>query len=87
MRPRSDIPILSGLLPKMRAWLTADRTVALWLGLWWLCNLIQAAATELANDEAYYQMFAEHLAWGYFDHPPITALLVRLGACWAERPA
>ena len=35
--------------------------------------------SELANDEAYYHMFAENLAWGYFDHPPMTALLVWLG--------
>lgn len=57
----------------------ADCLVAFWLGVWWLCNLLQAGFTELANDEAYYHMFAEQLAWGYFDHPPVTALLVRLG--------
>ncbi len=27
----------------------------------------------------YYHLFAERLAWGYFDHPPVTALLVWLG--------
>ena len=53
--------------------------MAVWLGVWWVCNLLQAGLTELANDEAYYHMFAERLAWGYFDHPPMTALLVRLG--------
>lgn len=58
---------------------SAECTVLLWLGLWWLCNLAVAAGAELANDEAYYWMFAERLAWGYFDHPPLTALLVRLG--------
>ena len=40
---------------------------------------MQAGFTELANDEAYYHMFAERLAWGYFDHPPVTALLVWAG--------
>ena len=59
--------------------LGADALVAVWLGVWWVCNLLQAGLTELANDEAYYHMFAEQLAWGYFDHPPMTALLVRLG--------
>lgn len=53
--------------------------VLAWLGVWWVCNLLQAGFTELANDEAYYWMFAEHLAWGYFDHPPMTALLVKFG--------
>ena len=63
---------------KSYASLGADRLVLLWLG-WWIANLVQAGFTELANDEAYYHMFAERLAWGYFDHPPVTALLVWAG--------
>ena len=66
-------------LKKTYASLGADGLVALWLGVWWVCNLLQAGFSELANDEAYYHMFAENLAWGYFDHPPMTALLVWLG--------
>ena len=61
---------------KSYASLGADRLVLLWLGVWWIANLVQAGFTELANDEAYYHMFAENLSWGYFDHPPMTALLV-----------
>ena len=64
---------------KSYASLGADRLVLLWLGGWWIANLVQAGFTELANDEAYYHMFAERLAWGYFDHPPVTALLVWAG--------
>ena len=70
----------------MKAWfqkryaaLGPDALVLSWLGVWWLCNLVQAGLSELANDEAYYHMFAQHLDWGYFDHPPVTALLVRAG--------
>ena len=66
-------------LKKIYASLGADGLVVLWLGVWWVCNLLQAGFSELANDEAYYHMFAENLAWGYFDHPPMTALLVWLG--------
>ncbi len=53
-----------------------------WLGLvfWWIINLVQAGCTELADDEAYYHLFAGRLAWGYFDHPPMTALLVYFGS-------
>ncbi len=53
----------------------------LWLlmGAWWVVNLLQAAFTGLANDEAYYYVFALDPAWGYFDHPPVTAWLVWLG--------
>ena len=46
---------------------------------WLLLGLIQAANTELLDDEAYYWVFSQHLDWGYFDHPPMTALLIRAG--------
>ena len=59
--------------------LTPDALVAVWLAVWWVLNLIEAGCTELANDEAYYHLFALHPAWGYFDHPPVTAILVWLG--------
>lgn len=56
-----------------------DQRVALWLTVWCVVNILQAAFTELSNDEAYYHLYARNLAWGYFDHPPIVALLVWLG--------
>lgn len=59
--------------------LSPDGIVVWWLAVWWICNLLQATYTGLANDEAYYHMFAQKLAWGYFDHPPMTALFVWLG--------
>ena len=31
------------------------------------------------NDEAYHALFAIHLDWSYFDHPPMMALIARLG--------
>lgn len=46
---------------------------------WLLLNLLQAAFTELGHDEAYYGVYAENLAIGYFDHPPAVALLIRMG--------
>jgi Dolichyl-phosphate-mannose-protein mannosyltransferase len=50
-----------------------------WAGAWLALNCVQAAFTNLAFDEAYYWLYSNHLDWGYFDHPPMTALLVRLG--------
>jgi len=47
--------------------------------VWFLVNLLQAAFTELAHDEAYYWMYSRHLDWGYFDHPPMVAILIKLG--------
>ena len=34
---------------------------------------------EFGNDEVYYWTYAQHLQWNYFDHPPMVALLIRLG--------
>lgn len=46
---------------------------------WLLLNLFQAAFTELDPDEAYYWLYSTDLDWGYFDHPPMVALLIRAG--------
>ena len=45
-----------------------------------LLNLLQAAYTELIFDESYYWYYAQDMAWGYFDHPPMVALMIRLGS-------
>lgn len=49
---------------------------------WFVLNLVQAAFTPLDPDEAYYWMYAGQLDWGYFDHPPLVALLIKLGKDW-----
>ncbi|CAH2604976.1 Glycosyltransferase family 39 protein [Rhodovastum atsumiense] len=38
-----------------------------------------AAATPLAPDEAYYWVWSQALAGGYYDHPPMVALWIRAG--------
>jgi len=40
--------------------------------------MVAATSLELGNDEVYYQAYALHLQWNYFDHPPMVALLIRL---------
>jgi len=40
--------------------------------------MLVAYSLELGNDEVYYQTYAQHLQWNYFDHPPMVALLIRL---------
>ena len=42
-------------------------------------RLIAAAFTQLTFDEAYYWTWAKHLAGGYYDHPPMVAVVIRLG--------
>lgn len=49
------------------------------LFIWMLVNIIQSIYTNLGNDEAYYWMYAQHLAFGYFDHPPMIALFIKSG--------
>jgi 4-amino-4-deoxy-L-arabinose transferase-like glycosyltransferase len=48
-------------------------------GIWLLLTLIQAGFTELQDDEAYYWVYSHYLDWGYFDHPPMIAILIKLG--------
>lgn len=52
------------------------------IGIWLLLNIIQAAFLQLDPDEAYYWMYSQQLDWGYFDHPPMIALLIKIGSSW-----
>lgn len=45
-----------------------------------ILNLLQATFTELDPDEAYYWMYAKQLDWGYFDHPPAVAVMIKLSS-------
>src|SRR5215471_5426470 len=42
-------------------------------------RLLTAAWTPLTFDEAYYWLWSKHLAFGYYDHPPMVALVIRAG--------
>ncbi len=42
-------------------------------------RLFAAAWTPMTFDEAYYWMWSKHLAGGYYDHPPMVAVVIRLG--------
>jgi Dolichyl-phosphate-mannose-protein mannosyltransferase len=48
-----------------------------------MLRLIAAAWTPLTFDEAYYWMWSKHLSFGYYDHPPGVALVIRLGTVMA----
>lgn len=49
-----------------------------------LVRLMLAGAIELGNDEVYYRIFGLFPDWSYFDHPPLTAWLIRLTTLGAE---
>jgi 4-amino-4-deoxy-L-arabinose transferase-like glycosyltransferase len=42
-------------------------------------RLVAASVTPLTFDEAYYWTWSKHLAGGYYDHPPMVAIVIRLG--------
>src|SRR5262249_45676248 len=42
-------------------------------------RLVAAFWTPLTFDEAYYWMWSKALAGGYYDHPPMVALVIRAG--------
>jgi 4-amino-4-deoxy-L-arabinose transferase-like glycosyltransferase len=49
------------------------------LGALTVLRLILCAWLPLAPDEAYYFLWSRHLQAGYFDHPPVVAVLIRFG--------
>ncbi len=51
----------------------------IFLSVWIILSLISAAFTQLYDDEAYYWAYSRFLDWGYFDHPPFVALIIRAG--------
>ena len=54
--------------------ISAKKVFSLLLAIWFVINLLQAAFTGMSNDESYYALWGKHLAWGYFDHPPMVAV-------------
>jgi hypothetical protein len=59
--------------------LSSGKIFSVFLVSWGILNLVQAFFTPLHNDEAYYWMFSQYPAWGYYDHPPMIAMMIRIG--------
>lgn len=55
------------------------RLLTAFMGGWVLLNILQAFFTGIYSDEAYYWIYSLNLQWGYFDHPPIVVLGIKLG--------
>lgn len=60
--------------------LNARQALIIMLMAWFVINLIQAVFMEIISDEAYYGLYARNLAWGYFDHPPMVALFIKISS-------
>ncbi|MFS4415964.1 glycosyltransferase family 39 protein [Maribacter sp. 2307ULW6-5] len=61
-----------------------QKTFSLLLVVFFVVNVLQAHFTELIFDEAYYWYYSQDMAWGYFDHPPMVALLIKLGSLFFD---
>jgi hypothetical protein len=46
---------------------------------WLILNLLLAKNTGLLDDEAYYWVYSKFMDWGYYDHPPMIAILIKAG--------
>jgi 4-amino-4-deoxy-L-arabinose transferase-like glycosyltransferase len=62
-------------LPERRYALTIIATILVLVGV----RLICAAMTPLSFDESLYWLWSKHIAGGYYDHPPVNPILIRLG--------
>lgn len=71
---KTPIQTLKGFYQNHAVWCNL-----LLLFIWMSVNLIQATFTGLTNDEAYYWMYSQHLDYGYFDHPPAIAVIIKAG--------
>lgn len=73
----SPDPVGTGVTPAIVA--KESPRFFLFLLVWFVLNVLQAAFTYLDPDEAYYWMYTNALDWGYFDHPPAIAVLIKMG--------
>ncbi|MFA6084926.1 ArnT family glycosyltransferase [Mucilaginibacter sp.] len=57
----------------------SDKPIWYFILCWTVLNAIQAYTLELHADEAYYWLFSQKLDWGYFYHPPMVAIFIKIG--------
>ena len=78
--PRSTAAIVAGSAAAWRQaiWIIAAAT---------FCRVLLAASVPLFPDETYYWDWSRHLAFGYFDHPPMIAWVIAGGtAIFGDTP-
>jgi len=68
------------IMKKNTSYLSPQNIFLILLFLWAVLKVFSASFTDLSSDEAYYAMYARYMDWGYFDHPPMVALFVKIGS-------
>jgi hypothetical protein len=75
---------LSDPIGGARPWeMREGRAALLLVGALTIARFVIAPIVPLAFDEAYYWRWSTHLAFGYFDHPPMVAWLIAAGTALA----
>jgi 4-amino-4-deoxy-L-arabinose transferase-like glycosyltransferase len=59
--------------------LITGRNALIFIAALTVLRLVTAAWLPLAFDEAYYWLWSKNLALGYYDHPPLIAVAIRIG--------
>ena len=54
------------------------------LFIFFVINVLQSIYTGLLFDEAYYWVWSQKMAFGYFDHPPMVALWIKISSLFFE---
>ncbi len=52
--------------------------------IFFVINVLQSKYTGLLYDEAYYWVWSQKMAFGYFDHPPMVAVWVKISGLFFE---
>ncbi len=55
-----------------------NKLLYIYLAIFFIINILQAIFTPISKDEAYYWVYSLALDWGYFDHPPMVALFIKI---------
>lgn len=63
-----------------------NKTLYLFMLAWFMVNALQALLLGLEGDEAYYWHLSQNIDWSYFDHPPMVAILIRIGESLGHGP-
>lgn len=62
----------------------AEKRFYIYLLIWICVDFLQAIFTEIHADEAYYALYGQFLDWGYYDHPPMVAVLTYLSGLFCK---
>lgn len=77
--PESVLPTdLDNTCSPSKSWIVNRTVILSIIGISLILRLCYMGFTNLLVEEAYYWNYAQHLDFGYLDHPPMVAVLIKL---------